>query len=114
MFTDITASAGLGGEEFFQFWWGASAADYDNDGLLDLVVCGPGLFPGTFFSHVLPLKRSRFCVLDRTQVTPLNAEVNYDLYINGRNGEPVTHDAAVTARAVFEIPCIASVPAMAL
>eukprot|EP01050_Picozoa_sp_SAG11_P009042 SAG11_NODE_827_length_6974_cov_4.300945_4_plen_423_part_00 len=58
MFTDITALAGVDGPDFFQFWWGGSAADYDNDGLIDLVV------------------------------THINAKVNYDLYIEGRNGEP--------------------------
>jgi hypothetical protein len=57
-FRDATASAGLSGPRFRQFWWGASAADYDNDGLLDLAL------------------------------TPLNALVNYRMHIDGRGGDP--------------------------
>ncbi len=37
-FTDVTRSAGL--DRFTGFWTGASWADYDNDGDLDLYVCG--------------------------------------------------------------------------
>ena len=37
-FTDETIKAGLGGKE--GFWTGASWADYDRDGYLDLYVCG--------------------------------------------------------------------------
>ena len=58
MFSDITASAGLAGDDYFQFWWAAAAADYDQDGLLDLAV------------------------------TQLNAVTNFDLYVEGRNGVP--------------------------
>jgi len=37
-FTDVTRKAGLGGKK--GFWTGASWADYDRDGYLDLYVCG--------------------------------------------------------------------------
>lgn len=37
-FTDVTEQAGLGGYE--GFWTGASWADYDRDGAVDLYICG--------------------------------------------------------------------------
>ncbi len=57
-FRDITERAGLAGERFRQFWWAGSAADYDNDGLIDLAL------------------------------TPLNAMVNYRMHIKGRGDGP--------------------------
>ncbi len=38
VFTEVGRSAGIGGVE--GFWTGASWADYDNDGYLDLYICG--------------------------------------------------------------------------
>ena len=57
-FRDVTESAGLAGERFRQFWWGGSAADYDNDGFLDLVLI------------------------------PLNGMTNYKMHAEGRGAEP--------------------------
>ena len=87
-FRDITATAGLGGDRYRQFWsaptlllmpaeetqrsrreafmtmvrcggrWGGAAADYDNDGLLDL------------------------CLL------PLNGMTNYEMHRDGRGTDP--------------------------
>ena len=57
-FRDVTESAGLAGERFRQFWWGGSAADYDSDGFLDLVLI------------------------------PLNGMTNYKMHAEGRGAEP--------------------------
>ena len=58
LFRDITEPAGLAAETFRQFWWGGAAADYDSDGLLDLVLL------------------------------PLNGMENYVLHIEGRGAPP--------------------------
>lgn len=61
LFTDISASAGFTSD--FELYWGATAADFDNDGLLDVVITSrnfytyepdnPGMIPGDLTNALL-------------------------------------------------------------
>ncbi len=81
-FTDQTKQAGLGGK--LGFWTGASWADYDRDGYLDLYVCG---YVNYSRLNMLPAMNSRENIEEPPDINPLAFPPERNLlYHNNKNG----------------------------
>ena len=80
-FTDETRKAGFGGKE--GFWTGASWADFDRDGYLDLYVCGYVRYSQLNKQPVLRRENS----VEPASINPLSFPPQRNLlYHNNRNG----------------------------